>query len=104
MESNIDFFAGGLRHLFLKNSTLLVLREDNRTPKEFEARGYSVFTSAEEMRDPARAIREQDKVVAFTPSHVPCEIDRLNSKQDAVSLVEMVDIGIEVLSKNLISS
>ena len=103
VESNIDFFAGGgLRHFVPQNSTLVSSkREDNRDLlKEFEARGYSVFTSAEEMRDPARAIREQDKVVALpTSSHVPYEIDRLNSKQDAVSLVEMVDIGIEVLSK-----
>lgn len=104
VDSDVEFLAaGGLRHFVPQSGEFgkSKRKDDRNLLAEFEANGYSVFTSGTEMRDPERAIEKQEKVIALAASsHIPYELDRLNSDTDAPSLKEMVNLGIKNLSKH----
>lgn len=104
VDSDVEFLAaGGLRNFAPQSGEFgKSKREDDRNLlAEFEEKGYVVYTSGTEIKDAENAIKDQDKVLALpTSSHLPYEVDRVNSDTDAPSLEELVDLGIKNLSKH----
>ena len=112
LVSGVDYFAGGgIRHFIpqdmtgtdAKGGSFKSKRKDDRNlVDEFAALGYETYLGM----DGATAFRSadlasQDKVfAAFTYSHMPYEVDRINSYPDCPSLAELTAGGIEVLSKD----
>lgn len=104
LDSGVDFFAGGgYRHFIPQNTSgLKSKRKDGRNlVSEFREMGYKTFISESssdwfKMYEP----KGQEKVfAAFTYSHMPYEIDRVNTNNPVPSLAEMTEKGIEVLAK-----
>ena len=113
VDSGVDFFAGGgLRHFIPAEFSTEELdaagqgikskREDDRNLfEEFEAEGYTTFFGREGAESfagyqPAAG----DKVfAAFTYTHIPYELDRMNNDEIVVpSLAEMTEKAVELLS------
>lgn len=115
VESGVDFFAGGgLRHFIPAEYTtedvdaaglgIKSKREDDRNLfDEFEAKGYTTFFGREGAESFAGyQPAEGDKVfAAFTYTHIPYELDRINNDEVVVpSLAEMTQKAVDVLSSD----
>ena len=103
LESNVDFFAGGgYRYFISKDKNGSKRKDDRDITEEFHKLGYNVFvgedSSSEFMN--LKAVKDQKVFAAFTKSHMPYELDRINSGSKVPSLADMTEKGIEVLSKN----
>ncbi len=105
LDSGVDFFAGGgYRHFVPKNWKWgkSKRKDDRNLLQEFYERGYRVFVGE---KQGAKAFKNytpkgREKVIAaFTYSHMPYEIDRMNTSSELPSLAEMTQKGIETLSK-----
>jgi len=104
LESGVNFFAGGgYRHFIPKDWKWgSSKRTDSRNIiQEFYEKDYEVFVGKS---DAQKFINyhptAKEKVFAvFTSSHMPYEIDRINSNSQIPSIAEMTKKGIEVLSK-----
>ncbi len=112
LASGVDFFAGGGLRYFIpqgystnttdySDATIKSKRKDDRDlVKEFEDKGYTIFigrkgTDAFE----TATFNEGDQVfAAFTYSHMPYEIDRVNSYSELPSLADMTDKALDLLS------
>lgn len=103
IKSNVDFFAGGGYRNFISKDTKGSKRKDDRDlTKEFNEAGYNVFIGEDSSDDfmNLKAEKNQKVFAAFTKSHMPYEVDRVNSGSKVPSLADMTKKGIEVLSKN----
>jgi len=114
LDSGVDFFAGGgLRHFlpqdfpkdtvdYTGNTIKSKRKDDTNLVTEFEKIGYTTFTG----NDGADAFKnakfeEGDKVfAAFTYTHLPYEIDRVNSYPELPSIAEMTSQAIDLLSQD----
>ena len=114
LKSGVSFFAGGgVRHFIPKSmveenadavgATIKSKRKDERNlVKEFEAKGYSTFVGMKGAKDFGKTdFSSVDKVfAAFTYTHMPYEIERINEYKEVPSIARMTRAGIDVLSKN----
>ncbi len=103
IDSKIDFFAGGGYRNFIPQGEKGSKRKDDRDlAGEFEMEGYEVFIGEDTAKDfiNLKAEKNQKVFAALTSSHMPYEIDRVNSRDHIPSLADMTKKGIEVLSKN----
>lgn len=103
IDSKIDFFAGGGYRNFIPQGEKGSKRKDDRDlTREFEGEGYEVFIGEDAAEDfmNLKAEKNQKVFAALTKSHMPYEVDRVNSKEHIPSLADMTRKGIEVLSKN----
>lgn len=112
LDSGVDFIAGGgIRHFIPSdmtgtdalNGSFKSKRKDERNVlDEFSTLGYDVYLGmdgAKNFRN--NTFEDSDKVIAaFTYSHMPYEIDRINMYPEVPSLAEITDKGIDVLSKD----
>ncbi len=114
LDSGVDFFAGGgLRHFIPQNyqtdqtdsagKTIKSKRKDDKNiVDEFDKLGYETYLGM----NGAKAFKTEDfsdidKVfAAFTYTHLPYEIDRINQQQETPSLADMTDKCIQVLEKD----
>ncbi|MDV7105159.1 alkaline phosphatase [Vibrio sp. TH_r3] len=101
IDSDVDFFAGGGFRNFINGEESK--RKDGRNlVKEFEGQGYKTFVG----EDSTASFMDYnpksgDKVfAAFTKSHMPYEVDRINGNINVPSLADMTAKGIELLSKD----
>lgn len=102
IHSGIDFFAGGGYRNFIPQGTEGSKRRDDRDlTKEFKGEGYEVFIGEKESQEFMDLEGKKNKKVfaALSPSHMPYEVDRVNSKPHLPSLADMTRKGIEVLSE-----
>lgn len=102
LDSGIDFFAGGGYRNFIPSSKKGSKRKDTLDiTKEFEKKGYNVFIGEEDVSafNKLNADTNTKVFAALTPSEMPYEIDRINSKLQLPSLAQMTKKGIDVLSK-----
>lgn len=113
LNSGVDFFAGGgIRHFIpasmtIENAdalgkTIKSKRKDEKDLlKGFEDKGYATFIGMKG----AKAFRSADfskqgKVfAAFTYTHMPYEVERMNQYKDVPSIAEMTKAGIDVLEQ-----
>ncbi len=114
VESDVDFFAGGGLRYFLPQGwtesqtdamgkTIKSKREDDRNLfKEFADKGYTTYYGKNGAKNfMATDMTKVNKVFAtFTYSHIPYEIDRINTENNVPSLADMVKKGIDVLSQD----
>ncbi len=103
IDSKIDFFAGGGYRNFIPQGEEGSKRRDDRDlAGEFEMEGYEVFIGEDTAEDfmNLKAEKNQKVFAALTSSHMPYEVDRVNSRDHIPSLADMTKKGIEVLSKN----
>ena len=114
LVSGVDFFAGGgLRHFIPSDygtdtkdytgATIKSKREDNRNlVDEFAAKGYQTFTGKEGTDAFKKASFDEEGQVfaAFTYTHMPYEIDRMNSYTEIPSIAEMTDKAIDSLEED----
>ncbi|WP_321492943.1 alkaline phosphatase [uncultured Desulfobacter sp.] len=113
LNSDVDFFAGGgIRH-FIPSSmkiekgdaigkTIKSKRKDEKNlVKGFQDKGYSTYIGM----NGAKAFRSADfskqgKVfAAFTYTHMPYEVERMNQYKEVPSIAEMTRAGIDVLDQ-----
>lgn len=102
VDANIDFFAGGGYRNFISSSKKNSKRKDNTdVVKLFKDKGYHTYIGEDSSRSFNGLIPSKHTKVfaAFTPSHMPYEIDRVNSKPNLPSLADITEKGIETLSK-----
>ncbi|MGD9825949.1 alkaline phosphatase [Desulfobacter sp.] len=113
LNSGVDFFAGGgIRHFIpasmkIENPDALgkpiksKRKDEKDLVKGFEAKGYATFIGMKG----AKAFRSADfskqgKVfAAFTYTHMPYEVERMNQYKDVPSIAEMTKAGIDVLDQ-----
>lgn len=113
VDSGVDYFAGGgARHFIGENhegvtdavgKTISSKREDRRDLiDEFANRKYKTFLglSGAEQFMSYKPAKNSKIFAAFTTSHIPYEIDRINDLKDypLPSLADMTQKGIELLS------
>ncbi|MDG3086486.1 alkaline phosphatase [Vibrio hannami] len=101
VDSKVDFFAGGgYRHFISGEGSKR--KDDRNLVKEFEGEGYKTFIGKDStVSFMDYAPKSGDKVfAAFTKSHMPYEVDRINANINVPSLAEMTEKGIELLSKD----
>ena len=104
LDSGVDFFAGGgYRHFVPQDWELgKSKREDSvNVAQEFSDNGYHVFlgdSGCKDFKNYSPADREK-VFAAFTNSHMPYELDRINSGSNVPSLADITEKGIKVLSK-----
>jgi len=105
LDSGVDFFAGGGYRHFVPQDWQWgkSKREDGRNVvEEFAAQGYEVFVGNKNGAQDFKSFNPtgQDKVfAAFTYSHMPYEVDRVNTNNKVPSLAEITDKGIDSLEK-----
>lgn len=113
VASGVDFFAGGGARHFVSakyddqlgdptGATIKSKRTGNRDlVKEFNDLGYQTFIGTRGVNEfnKINPVGEEKVFAAFTYSHLPYEIDRINSGYDLPSLAEITEKGIDVLSK-----
>jgi len=113
VESGVDFFAGGGARHFVSSKyedkqgdptgvTIKSKRTDNRDLlKEFSDLGYKTFIGKRGVNEfnKINPVGQEKVFAAFTYSHIPYEIDRINGDYDLPSLGDMTEKGIAVLSK-----
>ncbi len=103
LESGVDFFAGGGYRYFVPQDWKWgkSKREDNRNLiQEFYNKGYKSFVGDKTGAEAFRAFQPtgNDQVfAAFTYSHMPYEIDRVNSGSKVPSISEMTEKAIQSL-------
>ncbi|WP_136796874.1 alkaline phosphatase [Desulfosediminicola ganghwensis] len=114
LKSGVDFLAGGgIRHFIPKSmkiengdaigKTIKSKRKDEKNlVAAFHQSGYSTFIGMEGAKAfGATDFTKEEKVVAlFTYTHMPYEIERINTYSAVPSLAEMTQAGIEVLQKD----
>jgi alkaline phosphatase len=114
VTSQVDFIAGGgIRHFIPQNRveknrdavgmTIKSKRKDDKNlVQEFEKQGYQTFIGMKGATSFNQTdFSSLDKVfAAFTYTHLPYEIERVNQYNEVPSLVMMTRAGIEVLSKD----
>ncbi|THB81336.1 MAG: alkaline phosphatase [Desulfobacteraceae bacterium] len=114
VTSDVDFFAGGgIRHFIpqarkIENGdavgkTIKSKRKDDKDlVADFEAKGYQTFIGMPGAKGfVSQDFSKLDKVfAAFTYTHLPYEIERINKYNDVPSLAKMTRAGIEVLKKD----
>ncbi|MBN2795799.1 MAG: alkaline phosphatase [Clostridia bacterium] len=112
LDSGVDFFAGGgLRHFIIENNTGSEKDYTDTTIKskrtdgedliaDFEALGYETFVGNKGADEFMSAnFEEGDQVfAAFTNTHMPYEIDRINEYPELPSLADMTKQAINCLS------
>ncbi len=113
VESGVDFFAGGGLRYFIPQGfvdvqkdafgdTIKSKRKDNRNLiAEFANKGYNTYYGEMGAKDFDEYTPDsKDKVfAAFTYSHLPYEIDRINNPQyNAPSIADMTQKAIDTLS------
>nr|WP_319492989.1 alkaline phosphatase [uncultured Desulfobacter sp.] len=113
LNSGIDFFAGGgIRHFIPASmkiekgdaigKTIKSKRKDEKDlVKGFEDKGYATFIGMKGAKAFKSAdFSKQDKVfAAFTYTHMPYEVERMNQYKNVPSLGEMTIAGINALDK-----
>ncbi len=102
INSGVDFFAGGGYRNFVPQGRNGSKRRDDRDlGKEFVRNGYEVFIGEENSKEfmNLKAGKNQKVFAALTSSHMPYEVDRVNSKPYLPSLADMTRKGIEVLGE-----
>lgn len=114
LDSDVDFFAGGGVSYFLPKSynengkdpmgnALYSKRKDEiNVLEELKNNNYKVFygeKSANEFND-YQPKKDEKIFAAFTNSHLPYEIDRINQGKKIPSLAEMTKKAIDKLSLN----
>jgi alkaline phosphatase len=103
-DSGVDYFAGGgFRYFVKKDGEFKSKREDNRDlVKEMADAGYKTFIG----EDSSTAFtsykpgKNSQVFAALTYSHMPYELDRINSDSKVPALSELVEKGIDVLSSH----
>ena len=103
LDSGVDFIAGGGYRHFISSADENSKRDDDLdVVAEFEALGYNTFIGDDGIADFASyAPSAGDQVfAAFTKSHLPYELDRANSDTELLSLSEITEAGIELLSQD----
>ena len=102
-NANIDFYAGGGYRFFVPKSGDLKSsrRDDKDIVKNLQDSGYKTFVGENTSQDfLAYNPKNGDKIfAAFTNSHLPYEIDRINDPTTP-SLAQITKKGIETLSKD----
>lgn len=105
VDSGVEFFAGGgYRHFVPKNWQWgKSKRTDERNLlQEFYNQGYHTFVGDDSGATNFKNYQPKGKekvFAAFTNSHLPYEVDRINSGSKTPSLAEITKKGIDVLSK-----
>jgi len=113
LNSNVDFLAGGgIRHFIPQSvkienkdavgKTIKSKRKDDKNLiKGFEAKGYTTFIGMKGSRDfHAANFSGKGKVfAAFTYTHLPYEIERMNQYPQLPSLAAMTKAGVDMLAK-----
>ncbi len=114
VSSRVDFIAGGgIRHFIPQNMveknadavghTIKSKRKDDKNLiTEFKQQGYQTYIGMKGAKSFNQTdFSNVDKVfAAFTYTHLPYEIERVNQYQEVPSLAAMTQAGIEVLSKD----
>ena len=112
LNSGVDFFAGGgIRHfipasLKVKNGdaigkTIKSKRKDEKDlVKGFENKGYTTYIGMKGAKAfNAENFSKKEKVfAAFTYTHMPYEIERMNQYKEVPSIASMTKAAIDVLS------
>jgi alkaline phosphatase len=115
VDSGVDFFAGGGLRYFVSDTdpqkygatdavgaTIKSKREDGKDlVAMFADQGYSTFIGAQgaEAFTSYTPKGEEQVFAAFTYTHNPYEIDRINTENNCPSLAEMTQKGVDVLSQ-----
>lgn len=113
LNSGVDFMAGGgIRHfipqsLKIKNGdavgkTIKSKRKDDKDlVKSFEEKGYATYVGMKGAKAFNKTdFSKKDKVfAAFTYTHTPYEVERMNQYPDVPSLAAMTKAGVDTLSK-----
>ncbi|WED20842.1 alkaline phosphatase [Vibrio sp. JC009] len=101
VDSGVDFFAGGGFRNFITGEGSK-RKDDRNLVKEFEADGYKTFIGKDSTSSFMKmSPKAGDKVfAAFTKSHMPYEVDRINANINVPSLADMTDKAIELLAKD----
>ncbi len=114
-DSGVDFFAGGGARHFISDTDpgkygavdavgakMKSKRKDGvDVVALFADEGYNTFIGAQGADDFAAYTPQGEEQVfaAFTYTHNPYELDRINSENNCPSLAEMTEKGVEVLSR-----
>jgi len=105
LDSGVDFFAGGGYRHFVPQDWKWgkSKRKDNtNVAQEFAKMGYKVFIGDKNGAQSFKNYKPTGKekvFAAFTYSHMPYEIDRINTGSKVPSLAEMTDKAIDVLEE-----
>ncbi|WP_028855565.1 alkaline phosphatase [Psychrilyobacter atlanticus] len=98
-KSNVDFIAGGGYRHFVSSSTTGSKREDGSLLTEMRNNGYKTFIGETSSKDfiNYKPSKNEKVFAALTLSHLPYEVDRMNTQKDQPSLADITNKGIEVL-------
>ena len=102
VSAPVDFYAGGGYRNFVGPGHKGSRRTDGKDLiAKFDARGFDTFVGMDSVDEfmGYKAGQNSKVFAAFTPSHLPYEIDRMRS-MDSPSLAEITHKGIEVLSQS----
>jgi alkaline phosphatase len=103
-DSGVDYFAGGgYRYFVKKDGEFKSKRKDNRDlVKEMANAGYKTFIGEDSSAafSSYKPGKNAQVFAALTYSHMPYEIDRINSKSKVPALFNLVEKGIDVLSSH----
>ncbi len=113
LASGVDFFAGGgIRHFIPASmkiekgdaigKTIKSKRKDEKDlVKGFEDKGYTTFIGMKGAKSfNTTDFSKKDKVfAAFTYTHMPYEIERMNQYKEVPSIASMTKAAVDVLSK-----
>ncbi len=113
LNSDVDFLAGGgIRHFIPKSmiienadaigKTIKSKRKDEKNlVTGFEEKGYETFIGMKGAKafNSADFSKKEKVFAAFTYTHTPYEIERINKYSDVPSLAAMTKAGIDLLSK-----
>ncbi|WDP87965.1 MAG: alkaline phosphatase [Desulfobacter sp.] len=111
--SGVDFMVGGGARHFMPQSVEIKQKDargkrlkskrtdEKNLVKAMKNKGYATFIGRQGAREFKQTdFSKKDKVfAAFTTSHTPYEIERINRYHEMPSLAAMTQAGIEVLSK-----
>lgn len=99
VTSNIDYIAGGGYRHFVSPQTEGSKREDKSLVTELRANNYKTFIGESSIEKLNKyKVNSSDKVfISLSSSHLPYEIDRMNTQSDQPSLADLTEKGIEVL-------
>ena len=102
MSAPVDFFAGGGYRNFVGPDHEGSRRTDGKDlVAQFDSQGFDTFVGPDSVNEFLSYESNKDSKVfaAFTPGHLPYEIDRMQS-MDLPSLAELTYKGIEVLGQS----
>lgn len=102
--SKINYLAGGGYEYFVpKDGKLKSARKDDKNlVTELKNNGYTVFIGENSSDDFKKFNPTKDSKVfaAFSESHLPYTLDRINENSKVPSLADLTQKGIDILSKN----